>query len=127
MDPELAFDRWEFEAQETDLDAIAIDPLVDDEGRVQRFTGLAQPGGPGSVPVAEVGARKRVTVRWTSRPSSPDGVERWRAELVPAEEEYSPGELPPVDLPSVTVARSASGRGSRSTSTSRGPRYARCR
>ena len=108
QDRELTFDRWEFETQQTDLIEITVEPLLDEEGRVQRFTGIAQPGGPGSVPVAEVGARKRVTIKWASQPSSPDGVERWQAELVPAEEEYASGELPPLDLPSVTVARTRS-------------------
>jgi hypothetical protein len=101
----VTFERWAFEVPEAaDLEVIDVLPLLDASGSVDPANGLIQPGGAGSQPVGLTGRRRKVTVKWTTKPSRVTSVSRWRASLIPAEGEYSPEEEAEADLPSTTAA-----------------------
>jgi hypothetical protein len=103
----LTFDRWAFEALGgSDLERIDVQPLLDDEGRVESFTKLQQPGGPGTPPLGPVGTK--VTVKWNPFPASPGNIARWRVEVVPSRQEYAPEEAASFEPP--TAATSARNR-----------------
>lgn len=102
--PRLSFSSWAFEkAEASDLESIDIVPLLDAEGVVKKETHLSQPNGQGTPPTASVGPKSKVTIHWDSQPKTPINLKRWRVELVPSGEEYSPEEVAGVELPSTTV------------------------
>ncbi|MDX2116849.1 MAG: ATP-binding protein [Planctomycetota bacterium] len=102
--PRLSFSSWAFEkAEASDLESIDIVPLLDSEGVVKKETHLSQPNGQGTPPTASVGPKAKVTIHWDSQPKTPVNLKRWRVELVPSGEEYSPEEVAGVELPSTTV------------------------
>ncbi|MBL8149831.1 MAG: hypothetical protein JNN15_07875, partial [Blastocatellia bacterium] len=101
---ELTFERWSFESLGTsDLEAIEVLPFVDFSGQVEIYTGLRQPNGQGTQPIATVGTKAKVTVKWNSVPSSPENLAHWQAELVTARED-SQGDLFEVELPKTKVS-----------------------
>jgi len=103
--PRLSFAAWSFErAEASDLEAIDVVPLLDADGVVKKETHLAQPNGPGTPPTASVGPKSKVTIHWDCEPKTPVNLKRWRVELVPSRDEYSPEEVAGVELPSSTVA-----------------------
>ena len=100
----VSFDTWVFDDVESDIESIATDPILDAEGRVKKYTKLAQPLGPGTQPTASITEKAKVTVKWTCLPAKPSHLARWQLEVVPALGEYTDDEILGVDLPSVTVA-----------------------
>jgi hypothetical protein len=101
----ITFEKWTFEAGgPSDLEAIEIAPLLNRNGEVERSTKLTQPRGPGTQPVAPVGPRSKVSVRWNAVPVSPRNLKRWQAELIPSRNEYAEEETIGVDLPAVKVS-----------------------
>lgn len=101
----ITFERWIFEASSvSDLEAIQIDPLLDDQGKVEACTKLSQPGGPGTQPVAAVGPKRRVVVRWKPVPERPANLNHWRAELIPSRAEYAEEEVAGIELPTVKTS-----------------------
>ncbi|HID24721.1 MAG TPA: hypothetical protein EYP14_20300, partial [Planctomycetaceae bacterium] len=100
----LTFEQWKFETGESDLEEIRVLPFVDDQGKVQRWSKLAQ-NSPGEPLRASVGPKGKVTVKWTSVPEKPEKVQRWVVELIPSVEEYGPEYHGDVDFPSVRVSR----------------------
>lgn len=101
----VTFERWAFERPEgADLEMIEVHPLLDAAGLVDAKTGLMQPGGPGTQPIAVAGAKRKVTVRWRSVPSKVTSASRWRAQLIPAVGEYSAEEEAEAELPDATAA-----------------------
>lgn len=109
LDPayrDLSFDQWPFPEQPvSELEAIDVESFVDQEGCVKPYCKLTQPPeGPGRSLIASVGPKSKVTVRWTTTPSSPAGVAHWRAEMIPSRREY--GEEAAAELPSSVVKAS---------------------
>lgn len=101
----ITFERWTFESSGlSSLEEIEIHSLVDKEGRVETFTKLAQPGGAGTQPVAFVGAKRKVVIKWTCHPPNPTNLERWLVELIPSREEHTEEEVAGVELPSVRTS-----------------------
>jgi hypothetical protein len=101
----ITFERWQFLSQgASNLEDIHIAPFLDADGIVDRLSKLDQPDGPGSQPYGQTGPRSRVRVKWAAEPLHPKSVKRWRLELIPDREEYTPEQVADVDLPEVTVA-----------------------
>ncbi|MGH8542623.1 MAG: helicase HerA domain-containing protein [Gammaproteobacteria bacterium] len=103
----ISFERWSLSQEASDLEEIELEPLLDPKGKVQSYSKLQQPGGDGTQPVAPVGPKKTVIVKWISVPGSPSNLKRWRAELIPSRQEYAPDEAGGVDLPSATAGGKA--------------------
>ncbi len=100
----LTFDQWVFEeGEQSDLLEIEVEPLLNGEGVVEAYTKLRQ-SEIGAQPVAPVGAKASVSVKWSSSPLGPANLSRWKAELIPSREYYSENEIPTVDLPSARAA-----------------------
>jgi len=94
---EFSFDRWEFPPRaRSDLSVIVVQPFVDEHGTVQTYCHLDQDA-PGQQLKAPLGARSKVTVRWTSEPATPKGVASWRVAMIPSRDEYT--DDVPADLP----------------------------
>lgn len=103
----LTFEQWHFpEAEPTELLAVAAEPFLDDQQRAKPFSKLKQEA-PGTQLYAECGPKKTVVVKWHTTPSKPEGVGRWRVEMVPCRDEYDLDALGAVDLPVVTVGRNS--------------------
>lgn len=101
----ITFEKWTFESGgQSDLEAIEVAPLLNVNGEVERWTKLSQPDGPGTQPVAPVGPRSKVSVRWNAVPGNPTNLKRWQAELIPSRSEYAEEEVAGVDLPAVKVS-----------------------
>lgn len=101
----ITFEHWTFEGlAKSDLEAIDIDPFLDRVGKVEAYTKLSQPGGPGTLPFATVGPKRGMVVRWKPVPESPVNLRRWRVELVPSRNEYAEEEVAGIELPSVRTA-----------------------
>lgn len=106
---QLTFERWAFAAHTTsDLEEVHLTPFLDRTGTVETWSKLLQPGGAGTQPVAAVGKKKKLGVRWTTTPAKPQNLGRWRVEMIPSAEEFGEEEQPGVELPSVKVAGSRS-------------------
>lgn len=79
----ITFERWTFEdAPDSDLEAISVSSFLDAEGSVESWSKLRQPSGANSQPVATIGPRNRVVVKWDSVPKNPRNLHRWRAEVI---------------------------------------------
>lgn len=101
----ITFEHWTFiDLAESDLEAIEVAPFLDREGKVEPFSKLYQPGGPGTLPVAVVGPRSKIVVRWKAVPDRPTNLKRWRAELIPSRAEYAVEEVGGIELPNVRTA-----------------------
>ena len=86
---DLAFNNWPFPDQEVSgLQAIEVKPFLDSDGGVEAFCKLRQPNGAGTSLQAQMGPGHKVTVRWSSDPTSPAGVKKWRIDLIPSRLEY---------------------------------------
>ena len=101
----ITFERWTFEASSvSDLEAIEIEPLLDAEGNVEAYTKLSQSGGSGTQPVAAVGPKHKVVIKWKALPEQPSNLKRWRAELIPSRAEYAEEEVAGIELPIVRTS-----------------------
>ncbi|HNC43386.1 MAG TPA: hypothetical protein PLU80_04435, partial [Acidobacteriota bacterium] len=86
----LTFDQWVFEQTGlTDLEAITLEPFLDRDGKICSWTGLQQPGGPGTQPTIGIGPKSKVTVKWTCSPQTPSNLKNWQVEVIPSREEFS--------------------------------------
>lgn len=100
----LTFERWSFEAATiSNLESIVVSPLTSREGKVEAHTKLSQPGGVGTQPVASVGPKSRVGVKWNALPAKPANLHKWRLEIIPSREEYRDEDIAGVELPSSTI------------------------
>lgn len=104
---QITFERWAFAAHtSSDLEEVHVTPFLDRSGVVEAWSKLLQPGGAGTQPVASVGKKKKLSVRWTTTPAKPRNLGRWRVEMIPSSEEYGEEEQPGVELPLLRVAAS---------------------
>ena len=86
---DLSFDHWPFpEHQFFDLQSIQVDPFSDSHGEVSPYCHLEQPAGIGTALVANIGPKKKITLKWISDPINPRGVTHWHLELIPARSQY---------------------------------------
>lgn len=100
----ISFEKWQFpEGDQSDLEAISVLPLVDQEGNVLPKRGFQQDG-TGSQLYALVGPKNKVSFEWKSETKSPKGVHDWWVELIPSREHYSADDNPSVELPHVRIA-----------------------
>ena len=103
----LSFHLWSLDTDEpSDLEAVQVQPFFATDGSVEKWSGLSQPNGPGTEPVASVGPQAKVSIRWKPVPRNPKGLARWRMRLVSAEDEHLRGDRDSADLPEVTLAAS---------------------
>lgn len=101
----ITFERWAFERPEgAELEVIEVQPFLDASGVLDEKSGLRQPSGPGTQPVAIVGPKRKVTVRWRSAPSQVASAARWRARVIPAVGEYTAEEEAEAELPEATAS-----------------------
>lgn len=99
----ISFEKWQFqEGDESNLEAISVLPLVDQEGNVLPKRGFLQDGA-GSQLYALVGPKNKVSIEWRSEPKSAKGVRDWWVELIPSREHYSADDNPSLELPHVRV------------------------
>ena len=97
------FDQWSFPKEEpSDITGVTLAPFIDREGLVQRYSRLAQPDGHGGSLIAKYGdARDAVlVVKWTTEPTKPRNLDRWRVEIVSTNEDSDVD----IDLPDREVA-----------------------
>ena len=97
------FDQWSFPKEEpSDITGVTLAPFIDREGLVQRYSKLAQPDGHGGSLIAKYGdARDAVlVVKWTTEPTKPRNLDRWRVEIVSTNEDSDVD----IDLPDREVA-----------------------
>src|SRR5262249_45951450 len=83
----LTFDEWTFPHQDpSDIQSVTLVPFLNRDGVVEKYTRLAQPDGASGSLWAQCGKRGTLMVRWKSEPPQPGNVERWRVEIVPADD-----------------------------------------
>jgi hypothetical protein len=100
----LTFENWKSEeGEESDLQSINVKPLLGETGVVESYTKLRQSEA-GAQPVAPVGEKAKVSIKWECTPKGPTNLSRWRAEVVPSREYYGENEVPSVDLPAATAS-----------------------
>lgn len=104
-EPDLLFQDWPLVAAEpSDLKAIAVLPLVDDKGSVDKKSGLKSAETAGALPRAHLGPKAKVSIGWRAEPGTPAAVSGWQVELIPSRHEY--GDLTSaIELPVLTVGR----------------------
>ena len=95
----ITFDQWSFEeGSQSDLESIEVEPLLTADGRVDPKSGFQQEG-PGAQPVAPLGAKNKIKIKWSCHPKSPSNLKRWRVEVIPSRDSYTEETAPAVDLP----------------------------
>ncbi len=97
------FDQWSFPKEEpSDITGVTLAPFIDREGLVQRYSKLAQPDGHGGSLIAKYGDAKDavLVVKWTTEPTKPRNLDRWRVEIVSTNEDSDVD----IDLPDREVA-----------------------
>ena len=97
------FDQWSFPKEEpSDITGVTLAPFIDREGLVQRYSRLAQPDGHGGSLIAKYGDAKDavLVVKWTTEPTKPRNLDRWRVEIVSTNEDSDVD----IDLPDREVA-----------------------
>ncbi len=95
----MSFETWTFvQSQESNLEQIDVVPLLDDAGKVRPNTGFRQ-SEPGTQPIAPIGPRNKIKIRWECVPKTPSNLKRWKAEIIPSREYYGEDENPSVELP----------------------------
>ncbi len=100
----ITFETWTFvQGQESNLERIEVSPLLDDEGQVRPNTGFRQ-SEPGTQPVAPIGPKSKIKIKWESTPKTPSNLKRWKAEIIPSRECYSEDDAPAVELPQARVS-----------------------
>jgi hypothetical protein len=82
----ITFEHWRLESASVgDLEAIDVEPLLKPDGTVQTYTRMRQDG-PASQPYALTG--RTIRIKWKTQPRAVESIARWRAELVPSQDEY---------------------------------------
>lgn len=100
----ITFENWTFvQGQESNLERIDVVPLLDDEGSVRQNTGFHQ-SEPGTQPVAPVGPKNKIKIKWECAPKTPSNLKRWKAEIIPSREYYGEEEAPAIELPQARVS-----------------------
>lgn len=82
----LTFDRWVFpETDHSDIRSVSVKPFVKDNGDVESYCHLKQPGGAAGILLAYYGygTKDTITVRWITEPVLPNELSRWRIGIVP--------------------------------------------
>ncbi|MBC7354035.1 MAG: hypothetical protein H5U08_16885, partial [Thermogutta sp.] len=96
----LTFEKWPFEeGVQSDLESIEVVPLLDKQGLVDPESGFRQEG-PGAQPIATVGPKSKIRIRWQCEPRNPSNLKCWYAEVIPSRDYYSEQDAPGVELPS---------------------------
>jgi len=99
----LQFSEWDLVTRSrSKLKDIKLVSWLDANGSVEKWSKLQQPG-PGTQPFAVVGPKNEIQVRWQSDPKSPEGLAKWRIEMIPSRDFYAASETPDVLLPSKQV------------------------
>ena len=102
-EPKLRFSAWDLVTRsKSKLRSLKLTSWLDANGAVEKWSKLIQPE-PGTQPHAIVGAKSEIAVRWESDPQSPEGLEKWRVDLIPSRDFYTTSETPDVLLPSKLV------------------------
>ncbi|QBD82559.1 ATP-binding protein [Ktedonosporobacter rubrisoli] len=80
----LTFERWRFpEEDHSDIKEVQIQHFLDSANKVERYTHLLQPNGPGTDLLIPCGPKSSVVVRWKVEPPNPRNLKYWRVELLP--------------------------------------------
>jgi len=96
----LTFEKWPFEeGVQSDLESIEVVPLLDKQGLVDPESGFRQEG-PGAQPIATVGPKSKIRIKWQCEPRNPSNLKCWYAEVIPSRDYYSEQDAPGVELPS---------------------------
>ncbi len=104
--PEITLDRWIFPQKDSsNLVSVTINPFVNPQGIVEKLSNLKQPEGQNGLLYATYGPKESITIKWKSDPPKPLQLQRWRVELVPANE-YVPDEDSEIDLPMREISAS---------------------
>ncbi len=97
---ELHFDAWDLISRsQSQLRRLTITPWLDSHGKVEKWSKLQQLES-GTQPFATIGPDCEIQLRWESDPKSPEGLDKWRVEMIPSLDFYAPSEVPDVTLPS---------------------------
>ena len=100
----ITFEAWAFaQGQESNLERIDIVPLLDEAGNVRANTGFHQSEA-GTQPVAPVGPKNKIKIKWETAPKTPSNLKRWKAEIIPSREYYGEDEAPAIELPQARVS-----------------------
>ena len=100
----ITFEKWTFvQGQESNLEQIDVVPLLDEAGSVRANTGFHQ-SEPGTQPVAPVGPKNKIKIKWECAPKTPSNLKRWKAEIVLSREYYGEDEAPAIELPQARVS-----------------------
>ncbi|QDT04241.1 AAA-like domain protein [Rubripirellula lacrimiformis] len=98
-DASYFFSNWDLISRSrSQLRKLAFTPWLDSEGKVQKWSKLLQTE-IGAQPFAVVGHKGEIQVRWESDPKSPEGLDKWRIEMIPSLDFYATSESPDVALP----------------------------
>jgi DNA phosphorothioation-dependent restriction protein DptH len=96
---DLHFNFWDLISRsQSQLRRLSITPWLDAHGKVERWSKLQQTE-TGTQPFATVGSSGEIQLRWESDPNSPEGLDKWRVEMIPSLDFYAASEVPDVSLP----------------------------
>ena len=85
IEHKLTFENWRFpEEDHSDIKDVKVQNFLDSANKVERYSHLTQPHGPGTNLQIMCGPKSTVTVRWKAEPPQPRNIKYWRVEMLPS-------------------------------------------
>lgn len=85
IEHKLTFENWRFpEEDHSDIKEVKVQNFLDSANKVERYSHLTQPHGPGTNLQIVCGPKSTVTVRWKAEPPQPRNIKYWRVEMLPS-------------------------------------------